>query len=207
MITAPPSRSSRVSHARAGTPLKGSEPRPIVPGGGNVSTHDQSARDRIRREARVVGLRGFSTPSLEAVERRRLQLWVLAAFLLVSITVGAVVLSLWPGEPENVLLTLPVLRISILLLAVAFCAYAIEQELHLRRLAKLLMDERVLTTALSNRLHEVTLLLDAGKAMNAVLELPTVLETILSSATELLEATSGSVMLVEADELVASCVR
>jgi K+-sensing histidine kinase KdpD len=172
-----------------------------------VSTHDQSARDRIRREARVVGLRGFSTPSLEAVERRRLQLWVLAAFLLVSVTVGAVVLSLWPGEPANVLLTLPVLRISILLLAVAFCAYAIEQELHLRRLAKLLMDERVLTTALSNRLHEVSLLLDAGKAMNAVLELPIVLETILSSATELLEATSGSVMLVEGDELVASCVR
>ena len=50
----------------------------------------------IRREARVVGLRGFNTPSLESVERRRLQLWVLSAVLLVSVSLGVVVLSVWP---------------------------------------------------------------------------------------------------------------
>jgi len=36
----------------------------------------------------------------------------------------------------------------------AFCAYAIEKELQLRRLTKLLVDERVLTAALTNRLRE-----------------------------------------------------
>src|SRR2546425_296716 len=41
----------------------------------------KSAQERIEREARVSGLRGFSTPTLEAVERRRLQLWVLAIVL------------------------------------------------------------------------------------------------------------------------------
>ena len=40
-----------------------------------------------------------------------------------------------------------------------------------------------------------------------VLELPELLETILRSACELLDATGGSVMLVEGDELVTLCVR
>src|SRR5207248_9983701 len=65
------------------------------------------------------------------------------------------------------------------LMSVAFCAYALEKELHLHKLSLLLVDERVLSTALTNRLHEVSLLLDAGKAINSVLDLPLVLETIL----------------------------
>ncbi len=71
----------------------------------------------------------------------------------------------------------------------------------------MLTDERVLTAALTNRLHEVTLLLEAGKAMNAELELPAVIETILRSATDLLDANGGSVMLREDDDLVAVSVR
>ena len=51
------------------------------------------------------------------------------------------------------------------------------------------VDERVLSAALTNRLHEVSLLLDAGKAINSVLDLPLVLETILRSAAELLGGT------------------
>jgi GAF domain-containing protein len=70
----------------------------------------------------------------------------------------------------------------------------------------MLTDERVLTAALTNRLHEVQLLLGAGKAMNAGLDLPAVLDTILNGATELLAANGGSVMLVEGDELVAVAV-
>jgi two-component system sensor histidine kinase KdpD len=96
------------------------------------------------------------------------------------------------------------MRIAVVLLTVAFCIYAIEKERHLRRLSRLLIDERVLTTALSNRLREVELLLDAGKAMNDALELSVVLNTILGSAVELLDGDSGSVMLLEADELVVA---
>ena len=36
----------------------------------------------------MAGLRDFRTPSLEAVERRRLQLWILTAVLLVSDLAG-----------------------------------------------------------------------------------------------------------------------
>jgi diguanylate cyclase (GGDEF)-like protein len=68
----------------------------------------------------------------------------------------------------------------------------------------LLIDERLLTTALTNRLHEISALLDAGRAVNSTLELDRVLSSILSGATDLLPASSGSVMLVDDSELVVA---
>jgi two-component system sensor histidine kinase KdpD len=167
-------------------------------------TEDERVTDQIRQEARVAGLRDFRTPSLEAVERRRLQLWMLTAVLLISISVGVVFISTWQTSATRAFASTPVMRIAILLLSVAFCIYAIEKERHLRKLSRLLMDERVLTTALSNRLREVELLLEAGKAMNDVLELGIVLNTMLGSAVELLGSDSGSVMLMEGAELVVA---
>jgi two-component system sensor histidine kinase KdpD len=166
---------------------------------------DEVAVEGIRREARVVGLRGFNTPSLEAVERRRLQLWIVSTVLLIAVSLGVVALSISPATPPT-WLPPSVLRISILFMTVAFCFYSIEKEIHLHRLAKLLVDERVLSTALTNRLHEVSLLLESGRAINSALDLQTVLHTILSSASELLEGASGSIMLREGEELVVACV-
>ena len=169
-------------------------------------TRDEVSAE-IRKEARVVGLRGFNTPSLESVERRRLQLWILSAVLLISVSLGVVVLSIWPVTQQWSPVSPGVLRLAIVLLAIAFSVYAIEQELHLHRLARMLIDERVLSTALTNRLHEVSLLLDAGKAINSVLDLSAVLETILRSAVDLLGGTSGSILLAEGDDLVSACVQ
>src|SRR5437879_2369626 len=129
----------------------------------------------------------------------------ISAVLLVSISLAVVALSIWPITQRGPL-SPSALRVSIVLLSVAFCAYGIEKERHLHRLSRLLVDERVLSTALTNRLHEVSLLLDAGKAINSVLDLPLVLETILRSAAELLGGTSGSIMLLEGDELATECV-
>ncbi|MFB3738462.1 MAG: ATP-binding protein [Candidatus Velamenicoccus archaeovorus] len=169
-------------------------------------TEHATLSDRIRREARVVGLRDFRTPTLEAVEHRRMQLWVVTTVLLVAVSAGIAFLTMLPPTARDWLPPAG-MRWGVVLLSAAFCFYAIEKELHLHRLSRLLTDERVLTTALSNRLHEVSLLLEAGKAMNSVLEIEAVLEVILRSASELLDGRSGSIMLVEGDELVAACVR
>jgi hypothetical protein len=96
-----------------------------------MATHTPPVSDRIRKEARVVGLRGLQMPSLEAVERRRLQLWIVTAVLLVSIAVGAAMISLWPNTPVRSLITPSVLRIAVVLISISFCAYAIEKEMHL----------------------------------------------------------------------------
>jgi len=162
--------------------------------------------DRLRREARVAGLREFRTPSLEAVERRRLRLWLLTTIVLAAGAAGVMALVRPSGTSAH-MLSEPLLRLSVFVLALAFCVYATEKEFRLGRATRLLTDERVLTAALTNRLHEASLLLEAGRAMNSVLDLPELLETVLRSACDLLDANGGSIMLVEGDELVTLCVR
>jgi putative methionine-R-sulfoxide reductase with GAF domain len=162
--------------------------------------------DRLRREAKVAGLRDFRTPSLEAVERRRLRLWLLTTIVLVGVAAGVLAVVRTSSSSSH-LLSEPLLRLAVFVLALAFCVYAIEKEFRLGRTTRLLTDERVLTAALTNRLHEASLLLDAGRAMNSVLDLPELLQTVLRSACELLDANGGSVMLVDGDELVTLCVR
>jgi putative methionine-R-sulfoxide reductase with GAF domain len=170
-----------------------------------VGSSTSKQGEQAAREARVAGLRDFQTPSFDAVERRRIQLWVLASVVLVTVAIGFVALATWPSQTVIVLRT-PVLRIGLLALSLIFCAYVIEKEVHLGRLTRMLADERVLTAALTNRLHEVSLLFDAARAMNAGLDLASVLDTILSGATDLLGANGGSVMLLDGDELVAVAV-
>lgn len=167
---------------------------------------DQPDLERVRRDARITGLRDFRTPSLEAVERRRVLLWVRTAGILTLVAIGVVSLSTWPDD-RALVLEAPDLRAGILLAAGVLFAAAAVKELYLGRLMRSLTNERVLTAALTNRLHQVELLLDASNEMNSVLELPVLVETILRSATELLDAGGGSVLLLEDGELVAACVR
>lgn len=159
-----------------------------------VGAHD--VEERLRREAKVVGLRSFSTPTLEAVERRRAQLWLVTIVLLLGVSAFMALLSM--NEVQTRLGTdirPSTMRLGVLGLTLGFSFYTVEKELHLRRLTRLLMNERLLSTALSNRLREVSALLDAGKAMNSVLELDAVLGIILRSALQLLEGVGGSIML------------
>src|SRR6266480_788180 len=164
-------------------------------------------RQELAREAKVVGLRDFSTPSLEAVERRRWQLWTVAFVVMAALSAGLVLMASSGASSVGLFKHLPV-RVGLVLLTMAFALYVLEKEVHLRRLTRLLLDERVLTAALSNRLKELAALVTVGKAVNSVLNLTQVLDIILSSALELLGADGGSIMLLEdPDELRAVCVR
>lgn len=158
----------------------------------------------VEHEARIVGLRGFSTPTLEAVNRRRSQLWTIAFSALVCLSV-AVALLTTEGAHHLGFANGAGFRVGAVVLVIGLAAYVIEKERHLRRLANLLVDERVLAAGLSNRLKELAVLCEAGKAMNSVLVLDDVLELILSSAFELLDGSSGSITLVEGGELREAC--
>ena len=169
-----------------------------------MRNHRQSEPDRLRRDARIAGLRDFQTPSLEAVEQRRRQLWQRTATALAAIAALAVAFALIPtarlAQPGTGRLLFAIVGVGS-----GFFLWAFHKETALERLTRSLTDERVLTAALTNRLHEVSLLLDAGKQMNAHLEMDELLDTILRSACELLDATGGSVMLVEETDLVTVC--
>jgi diguanylate cyclase (GGDEF)-like protein len=163
----------------------------------------------MRHEAHIVGLGDVDVPTLEDVEHRRLHLWIVMVLIVCAVSGSTVGLASWGASPVQAgPLSGPVLTFAVLGLVGGFCAYTIEKELHLRRLTRVLVDERVLMTALASRLAELSALLEAGRAMNAVLELDEVLRRILDSALELLGATDGSVLLSsdEDDALHAVCV-
>ncbi|TAL22829.1 MAG: GGDEF domain-containing protein [Frankiales bacterium] len=160
--------------------------------------------EELRAAARVSGMRGKELPSFEQVERRRFELWLMSTLLLIGVTGAMVLFTTWDPEEMSSVLRHPVARFAMLAVPVALSGYTIEKEMSLRRVSSLLMDERLLTTALTNRLHEISALLDAGRAVNSTLELDRVLDSILSGATDLLPASSGSVMLLDGDELVVA---
>lgn len=159
----------------------------------------------LEREARIVGIKGFSTPSLEAVDRRRSQLWTVAFAGLASLAAAVGLLTSAGGHHLGFANRLG-FRIGTVVLVVALAGYVMEKERHLRRLAGLLVNERVLGAALSNRLKELAVLYEAGKALNSVLVIDEVLNLILSSAFELLEASNGCIMLLDGpDKLIVAC--
>jgi hypothetical protein len=162
----------------------------------HITTFETSSP--LEHEARIVGLKGFSTPTLEAVDRRRSQLWTITFAGLVCLSASVAVLTS-EGAHHLGFANRSGFRIGTIALVVGLAIYVIEKERHLRRLAMLLVDERVLAAGLSNRLKELVILYEAGKAMNSVLLIEEVLELILTSAFELLGATSGSILLVEDD--------
>ena len=159
---------------------------------------------KLSRQVGVSAPKLEGLPSLEQVERRRFELWLMSTVLIVGLTLAGVVLSMWPGSDIHRILSRPVVRFGSVSLAAVLCGYLIEKEVRLRRVARLLFDERMLTVALSNRLKEISALLDAGRAVNSALELEQVLSAILRGSMDLLPAISGSIMLLEDEELVVA---
>ena len=152
-------------------------------------------------EGRVIKLHEAQPPTLDDVELRRLHLWIVMIVLVVTVVACLFLIAVWGELP----LAAPFMVLPVV---VGYCAYGIQQEKRLRQATRHLLSERVLVDALERRLEELTALLDAGRAMNDVLELSEVLERILDNALDLLAASTGSVMLLEPpDVLRAVCVR
>jgi diguanylate cyclase (GGDEF)-like protein len=154
----------------------------------------------ILREARIVGLRSLEQPSIGDIDRRRAEIWLLMGMVVAVFGGAAVAVSFWPSA----LPWLPsiVLKVAFVAMLVVAGLYSAEKERHLRQLTRLLLDERVLTTALTDRLHEIGALLEAGAAVNTAHELEPVLDIILSQAIALLGGSGGSVLRRDGDMLV-----
>jgi diguanylate cyclase (GGDEF)-like protein len=157
--------------------------------------------ERHTPEGRVIELHEAQPPTLDDVETRRLHLWIVMIVLVVTVVACLFLIAVWGELP----LAAPVMVLPVV---VGYCAYGVQQEKRLREATRHLLSERVLVDALERRLGELTALLDAGRAMNDVLELSEVLERILDNALDLLAASNGSVMLLEPPDLLrAVCVR
>jgi signal transduction histidine kinase len=152
---------------------------------------------------RVITASEVRPPRLEEVQRRRRQLFRLLLLVVVLAGAGLVLLSFAErlfGARPPAFLSADVLRVAFVVLALGFALYVREKERTLDRVETALIDERVLSTALSSRVSELTAISRASRAVASTLSLEDVLEMILRSAQELLDATEGSVMLFDEDK-------
>lgn len=164
----------------------------------------QRRREDFKRsiiaQAKAAGIRNLDRPSLDSIARRRTQLWIAMTIVLLATSITLVTISVFATATERrdlVDATAPWLKWVLVGCSAVFCLYVIDRELALRKLERLLIDERVMSAALSNRLKELSALADAGKAINSILELDDVLGIILSAALGLLEGSEGSIMLMD----------
>ena len=158
----------------------------------------------MTKQRAVVTLREADPVDLERVQHRRRQLFVLLILVFVLFTAVLVLLS-YASEVFlgwEFPLDLDVLRVSLALLAIALCVYVWDKERRLGHTEHALIEERVLSAALENRVRELNAILRAGRAVASTLSLDDVLDLILHSAKELLGATEGSVMLFDEDKEV-----
>lgn len=86
-------------------------------------------------------------------------------------------------------------------LAVGVVVYVADRERRLRRLTRLLVDERALSAALMLRLDEVRAMLDVAKAMNSTAALETILSAIARAATAIIGGHSGMLLFLDGDSL------
>ncbi|HDZ86227.1 MAG TPA: GAF domain-containing protein [Actinobacteria bacterium] len=136
---------------------------------------------------------------LNKIEKRRWQLWFMAFLLIIAFASTVVVLSMWGFEiPKslNEVMNFKVLRISLMLLTAAFCVYIVEREINFRKLSRSLLEEKIKISSLNQKVHQVSALLQAGKAVNSVLDAKKVSDIILKAAFDLLGCTQGSIMLL-----------
>ena len=159
----------------------------------------ESSQGHLRRP----GPAGSPAPTLSYINRRRAEIWA-TSLILVTTLVFAITLLLG-GEGGTSALGLDRLATWILLvlvggLAFSFLIYAVEKERSLRRIAHLLIEERVRSQTLSNRLAEMSRLSELGRAVNATLDLSSVLDHIVSYALDFLEGDEGSILLLGDDK-------
>ncbi len=142
-------------------------------------------------------------PSLEAVERRRAQLWTVAGIVMLA---GGIALAVVMTDPTATA-ALPTnvgIRLGLIGVTAAFLLHVFDQERRLRVLSRALIQEKVLSQALEARVQDLATLSKVGHVVNSVLNLDEVLGVVLDGAFELTASRSGSVMLVDGAELVVS---
>lgn len=168
--------------------------------GGDGGSLQSLAPDELDSDIQALRKR---LPTLEAVERRRGHLWTVAAILLVSVSAMVFILLFVPEAP-TLLPESNVLRAGAALISLTFILYVSDQERRMRVLSRALVDERVLSSVLNERVRDLATLSRVGQVVNSVLTTDEVLHIILRGARELTGAVTGSVMLVdnETDELV-----
>ncbi len=150
---------------------------------------------RVRPADRAAESSSAPQVTLEELERRRWHLWLVAALLIVSVSVAVVILVGGDTVPSLLLPDSPGLRYGFLGVSTAFLLYVAEQERTFKRMTRTLFEQRDRTLALEARVEELTTLVRSARTVNSALTAEEVFEQLLRSAMDLTSASTGAVFL------------
>ncbi|MBV8950605.1 MAG: GAF domain-containing protein [Actinobacteria bacterium] len=173
------------------------------------STAIEAIREQIRREERATGLHGDGHVTDAAIRRRRAQIAVVAVVVLLGLVLTTLANDLWTEfKRSSSIVDVDTARLAMLVFSVAFVAYALEKETHLRRLSSLGIEARQLDYELARRMLSSAALAEAQRVVSSSLELEVVLRTALQQGAAMVEAASASLSLLTDDGelLEAACL-
>ncbi len=160
----------------------------------------QSQKNGDSVAGRITGLSDANAPNLEAISKRRLQLWSLTLFLMVS-AVSILALGLVATLIEFPFLSSKTLMfLGIVVLIILFSVYAFKKEQELRSLTEAVVDEQVLATALANTVREAQLFAEGGDEIHGRADLNQMVDAMLDSCLELVGGQGGSIMLLQGED-------
>lgn len=95
---------------------------------------------RYEDDARAAGLRASAEVTLDAIDKRRSEIWAVAFLTMIGLAVGMVLLSVH-NDRGGWIVRLPAFRLGLVMTTIAVAAYVIEKEHHLRQLTMLLLEK------------------------------------------------------------------
>ncbi len=157
----------------------------------------QALRETICAEELAVGIRPDGHVSEGVVRRRRRQLFLVGAIVLLGLAASAAAGDLWDSN-FNVL-DARIIQIAMILLTVAVAVFLLEKDAHLKRLDQIarLIHDRDLEVA--RRLLRSAAVADAGRGVGTTLDLEQVITRMLDRALELVGAEGAWLYLVTGD--------
>lgn len=165
-----------------------------------MGTTLEDLREQIRREERVAGLRADGHVTDAAIKRRRLQIALVSVVVFLGLVLTTLVDDLWVDLKRNSSIVDPSsARLAMIVFAVAFIAYALEKERHLRRLTTLGHEAHAINMELAERILRSAALADAQRNLAGCLNLEDALRTSLDESLRLVVAATGSIQLLTDD--------
>lgn len=149
------------------------------------------------QDARIAGIR--REPSLDAVHRRRSHLFSIMLLVLLALCVATAVA---PMGPTSAPVSPSTLRLGLIVLSATFVVYAVEKERALHRLEAALVEEQRRREHLGEEIDRLQMLINAGHAVTATLELDRVVDLALAGALRLFNAPAGAVFLDRGDLVI-----
>jgi hypothetical protein len=159
----------------------------------------EDLRDEITREERLTNLRADGTVTVEEINRRRRQMFLLGVVVLVGLLFTTVANDVWTSFRDTSWIDPEVARIALIAFGVCSVGYLYDKEQHLKRLTRLGRDVQDLDAALAATMLRSAFVADATVAVHGSLDLDEVLQRVANESSSLVGAGSVTLRLVDDD--------